>query len=69
MRIKTSHIVWDTESVSITAAQAMAASSAKDVAPALEEAKQFLAGIIGCDGMLVTEVQEEARGRDWPGPP
>jgi RecA-family ATPase len=62
MRIKTSHILWDTQSVSITAAQAMAASSAKDVAPALEEAKQFLAGIIGCDGMLVTEVQEEAKG-------
>ena len=62
MRIKSSHIVWDTESVSITAAQAMAASSAKDVAPALEEAKQFLAGIIGCDGTLVTDVQEEAKG-------
>ena len=40
----------------------MAASSAKGVAPALEEAKQFLAGIIGCDGMLVTEVQDEAKG-------
>ena len=62
MRIKTSHILWDTQSVSITAAQAMAASHSKGVAPALEEAKQFLAGIIGCDGMLVTEVQDEAKG-------
>ena len=40
--IKTSHIVWDAESVDITAAQAMAASRDQDVAPALEEAKQLL---------------------------
>jgi len=61
MRIKTSHIVWDMESVSITAAQAMAASQSKEVAPALEEAKQFLAGVIGCDGMLVKEIEKEAK--------
>ena len=67
MLIKTSHIVWDTESVSITAAQAMAASRAQDVAPALEEAKQFLAGIVGCDGKLVKEIKKEAKeaGLSW----
>ncbi len=65
--IKTSHIVWDAESVSITAAQAMAASRSQDVAPALEEAKQFLAGIIGCAGMAVKEIEREAKeaGLSW----
>ena len=69
MLIKTSHIVWDTESVSITAAQAMAASRAQDVAPALDEAKQFLAGIIGCDGKLVQEIQKRPRRPDCRGQP
>ncbi|HEX2446862.1 MAG TPA: hypothetical protein VHK26_01575 [Methyloceanibacter sp.] len=45
----------------ITAAQAMAASR-EEAAPALEEAKQLLASIIGCDGKLVKEIQEEAKG-------
>ena len=67
MRIKTSHIVWEEGSVSITAAQAMAASQSKDVAPALEEAKQFLAGLIGCDGTPVNEIEKEAKeaGMAW----
>jgi hypothetical protein len=61
MRIKTSHIVWEEGSVDITAAEAMAASQGKDAAPALEEAKQFLAGLIGPDGMLVKEIEKEAK--------
>jgi putative DNA primase/helicase len=67
MRIKTSHVVWEEGSISITAAQAMAATQNKAAAPALDEAKQFLAGLIGCDGMLVTKIQEEARdaGMSW----
>jgi RecA-family ATPase len=65
--IKTSHIVWDAESVAITAAQAMAATRTQDVAPALEEAKQFLAGLVGCDGMSVKEIEKEAKeaGLSW----
>ena len=65
--IKTSHIVWDTESVDITAAQAMAASRAQDVSPALEEAKQFLAGLVGFDGKVVKEIEKEAKeaGMSW----
>jgi len=53
--------------VSITAAQAMAASQSKDVAPALDEAKQFLVGLIGFDGMPVTDIQKEAKdaGMSW----
>jgi AAA domain-containing protein len=62
MRIKTSRIVWEEGSVSITAAEAMAAGQSKDVAPALDEAKQFLTGLIGCDGMLVSDIQNEAKG-------
>jgi putative DNA primase/helicase len=67
MRIKTSHIVWGEGSVSITAAQAMAAGQSKDIAPALEEAKQFLAGLIGCDGRPVKEIEKEAKdaGMAW----
>jgi hypothetical protein len=67
MRIKTSRIVWEEGSVSITAAQAMAASQSKEIAPALEEAKQFLAGLIGCDGMNVKEIEKEAKdaGMSW----
>jgi putative DNA primase/helicase len=57
--IKTSHIVWEAGSVDITAAQAMAASQSKDVAPALEEAKQFLAGM--GDGKLVKDIEKEAK--------
>ena len=65
--IKTSHIVWDAESVDITAAQAMAATRTQDVAPALEEAKQFLAGLVGCDGRSVKEIEKEAKeaGISW----
>lgn len=65
--IKTSHIVWDTESVNITAAQAMAASRAQDVAPALEEAKQFLAGLVGFEGRPVKEIEKEVKeaGLSW----
>lgn len=67
MRIKTSRIVWEKGSVSITAAQAMAASQSKAVAPALDEAKQFLVGLIGFDGMPVTDIQKEAKdaGMSW----
>jgi RecA-family ATPase len=67
MRIKTSRIVWEEGSVSITAAQAMAASQSKEIAPALEEAKQFLAGLIGCDGAPVKEIEKEAKdaGMAW----
>ena len=67
MRIKTSRVVWDQGSVSITAAQAMAASRAQDVAPALEEAKQFLAELVGCNGMQVKEIEKEAKeaGLSW----
>jgi RecA-family ATPase len=67
MRIKTSRILWEQGSVTITAAQAMAASQSKEIAPALEEAKQFLSGIIGCDGTLVSEIQSEAKdaGLSW----
>jgi RecA-family ATPase len=67
MRIKTSRIVWEEGSVSITAAQAMAASQSKEIAPALEEAKQFLAGLVGCDGMSVKEIEKEAKdaGMAW----
>jgi hypothetical protein len=45
----------------------MAASYSKDVAPALEEAKQFLAGLIGCDGTPVKEIEKEAKeaGLSW----
>ena len=62
-----SHIVWDTESVNITAAQAMAASRAQDVSPALEEAKQFLAGLVGFEGKAVKEIEKEAKeaGMSW----
>jgi putative DNA primase/helicase len=65
--IKTSHIVWDAESVDITAAQAMAASREQDVAPTLDEAKQLLTSIIGYDGKLVKEIQAEAKdaGISW----
>jgi hypothetical protein len=59
--IKTSRVVWDIESVNITAAEAMAASHTKDAAPALEEAKQLLTSIIGCDGMMVRDIQKEAK--------
>jgi RecA-family ATPase len=59
--IKTSHVAWEEGNVDITAAQAMAASR-EEAAPALEEAKQLLASIIGCDGKLVKEIQEEAKG-------
>ena len=60
MRIKTSRIVWEDGSVTITAAQAMAASHNKE-APALEEAKQFLATVIGCDGKPTKEIEKEAK--------
>ena len=60
MRIKTSRIVWEDGSVTITAAQAMAASHNKE-APALEEAKQFLAMVIGCDGKPTKGIEKEAK--------
>ena len=68
MLIKTSCIVWEPGSVDITAEQAMAASKApEDAAPALEEAKQFLATTIGTDGMHVKEIEKEAKdaGLSW----
>jgi putative DNA primase/helicase len=66
--ITTSRIVWDAESVSITAAEAMVASQSRgDVAPALAEAKQFLATLVGTTGMKVKEIEKEAKdaGLSW----
>jgi putative DNA primase/helicase len=59
--------VWEEGSVSITAAQAMSSSAQENATPALEEAKRFLADIIGCDGMGVNEIEKEAKdaGLSW----
>ena len=45
----------------MTADQAISASKGQDTAPALEEAKQFLATIIGPDGTLVKDIEKEAK--------
>jgi hypothetical protein len=66
-RIKTSRIVWDEEPVTITAAEAMAASRVRDTAPALEEAKQFLTNLLGSSGIAVKEIEKQAKdaGLSW----
>jgi putative DNA primase/helicase len=65
--IKTSRIIWEDQAVTITAAEAMAASKAQEPAPALEEAKQFLTSVIGRDGKCVKEIAGEAKesGLSW----
>jgi hypothetical protein len=65
--IWSSRVVWDKEIVNMTADEAVAASKAKKVSPALEEAKQFLAGLVGSAGMDVKEIESEvkAAGLCW----
>ena len=62
-----SHIVWEADSVSVTADQAISASKSQDSAPSLQEAQQFLVDIIGCDGMKVKDIEKEAKeaGLSW----
>jgi len=62
-----SRVTWEADAVNITADEAIAASKNTDPPPAIEEAKQFLAGIIGCDGMAVKEIEKEAKeaGLSW----
>ena len=55
-----SHIVWEHDVVSMSADEAISAGKSQDTAPALEEAKQFLATIIGSEGMLVKDIKKEA---------
>lgn len=59
--ISASHIVWEAEPVSMTADEAVAAESDSVRAPSLEEAKQFLGGIIKPSGTDLEEIEREVK--------
>jgi putative DNA primase/helicase len=65
--IATSRVAWEADPVNITADEAVAARRGKEVAPALDEAKQFLAGLMPPSGMGVKEIEKEAKeaGLAW----
>jgi putative DNA primase/helicase len=60
-RISASRVAWEAEPVTMTADEAVAASKTRETAPALDEAKQFLASIVGSDGLGVKEIEAEAK--------
>src|SRR5262249_42851968 len=59
--IQTSRIAWEDSPVSITADEAIVARRGQKQAPSLEEAKQFLAGLVPPNGMSVKKIEEEAK--------
>ena len=61
INISASRIVWEAEPVSITADEAVAARHSTEKAPALAEAKQFLAEIIKPSGTDVETIEKEAK--------
>jgi putative DNA primase/helicase len=65
--ISSSRVSWDTETVAMTADEAVAASKTKTAAPTLDEAKQLLTSVIGSTGMDVKEIASEAKaaGISW----
>src|SRR5262249_28196253 len=62
-----SRIAWEAGTVNITADEAISAVRSKDVAPALEEAKQFLASLVGQESMSAKQIEKEAKeaGLSW----
>jgi hypothetical protein len=60
--ITASHVEWEEGTVAMTADEAVSAFRSRKDAPSLEEAKQWLAGIVGTDGMSPTNIQNEANG-------
>jgi putative DNA primase/helicase len=62
-----SHIVWEAETVNMTADQAVAERREKATSPKLEDARGFLQQVIGTRGIEVTALEEEAKsaGISW----